>query len=1325
KQVPAMIILLTVTLFTVSPGTTDTQLNDVIDQYFETFKSHISGEEYEIIKNISEETVLYKDQKGNVYRTKQEIFDKEIKDLSIDSNLLKLDEDLREIVKSEDKNKTVPVIVVLVRQPAQDISIKVREEHEPEFKNVTEPARKVYDRIKPRLREEELHALNLSELINAEQALLTAEEKRVLNETGIMLERQVMQMRHEILARTEPEVEKIQTPIVEEMERNGCEIKYNGMIYNSIIADVPVSYLAELAADSSIAMVYYDKVLKATVDISAQTIGADYWWDQGYRGGIWDVAVVDSGIDSSHPALSVDYAKVFHKSAQDLSNYADDPSNPDDLDGHGTSCAGIIASEDSTYKGVAHGLDKLINAKAGYLDVDGGGHIMLSDRMEAIDWAILHCSDGADVISHSYTHNPGADGDTGSCHYMDAVIFSLNVPVVISAGNTGPDFTTVCDPGSAYNVITVGAIDDKNTVSRDDDSIRESSSRGPTGDGRLKPDIVAPGKGIRSCNNEWEVQSDFVSNSGTSFAAPHIAGSVLLILDYKGIRWDAKAIKALLLNTAENIGASGPDNTYGFGYVDLKKAYIHRDNVHIDTLRAKPEGEVEKFYKGQHDEGDRTTLVWNRHVIYDDTNSQTQFDDLSNLDLYIYNETDNRVIDSSISYKNNVEQVKSLSYHSSAIIKIEPFGLYPTGIYSEEYAMATEGNFSEVAPPELCVNLSIPSSVSSDSSFTASLKVTNTGDLKAHDVNATLNGPSVFTRVFGANPQNLGMISGGENKTVTWTVNASSVSSSQDYIISADVDSSSYGEYYTASDLNLITVTSHPTIQSKIDAASPGDTIIIKGGSYQENVRVDKRLTIRSDGDPANCIIHAASPKGYVFEITSDYVNIIGFKIDGASDSCGIYICNANNCNISNNIISGNYQGIYLSNSWRNTISRNNVFSNKNYGIILTDGCCHNQIINNKVSSNLNYCGIYLRESNNNDVHNNSANYNHYQGIELRTSNENMITNNMVKNNGDNGILLNASGGNRLMGNDVSNNSYSGILLNSSNNNDIGNSIANYNYYEGIELWRSNENIITNNTVKNNGDNGIYLEESNDNKITDNIVSKNDYNGIVLGTSNNSEICNNIATYNHYQGIGFWRSNENIITNNTVKNNGDNGIYLEKSNNNKIYLINFMDNANNVYSTESTNVWNTTSKITYTYKGITYTNYLGNYWDDYKEKYPNAEERDSMGIWDTPYRIDSDSDQNPLVVPCENFAQTENVFETDLSVNPYPSISGTHTGMLTPNIRIEISTLYTYSCAGTGGHTKYARIWNDTWSGKEGYWEGYTGDWHNLTFDEPFNAIRR
>jgi hypothetical protein len=163
-----------------------------------------------------------------------------------------------------------------------------------------------------------------------------------------------------------------------------------------------------------------------------------------------------------------------------------------------------------------------------------------------------------------------------------------------------------------------------------------------------------------------------------------------------------------------------------------------------------------------------------------------------------------------------------------------------------------------------------------------------------------------------------------------------------------------------------------------------------------------------------------------------------------------------------------------------------------------------------------------------------------------------------------------------------------------------------------------------------------------------------------------------------------------------------------------------MDNANNVYSIESTNVWNTPSKITYTYKGITYTNYLGNYWDDYKEKYPNAEERDSMGIWDTPYRIDSDSDQNPLVVPCENFAQTENVFETDLSVNPYPSISGTHTGMLTPNIRIEISTLYTYSCAGTGGHTKYARIWNDTWSGKEGYWEGYTGDWHNLTFDEPF-----
>jgi len=75
--------------------------------------------------------------------------------------------------------------------------------------------------------------------------------------------------------------------------------------------------------------------------------------------------------------------------------------------------------------------------------------------------------------------------------------------------------------------------------------------------------------------------------------------------------------------------------------------------------------------------------------------------------------------------------------------------------------------------------------------------------------------------------------------------------------------------------------------------------------------------------------------------------------------------------------------------------------------------------------------------------------------------------------------------------------------------------------------------------------------------------------------------------------------------------------------------------------------------------------------------------------------------------------------------NPYPSISGTHTGNIIPSQDITVHKIYTYPCAGTGGHTEYIRIWNDTWAGKEAHWSGYQHDWHNITFDEPFTLFAK
>jgi hypothetical protein len=78
------------------------------------------------------------------------------------------------------------------------------------------------------------------------------------------------------------------------------------------------------------------------------------------------------------------------------------------------------------------------------------------------------------------------------------------------------------------------------------------------------------------------------------------------------------------------------------------------------------------------------------------------------------------------------------------------------------------------------------------------------------------------------------------------------------------------------------------------------------------------------------------------------------------------------------------------------------------------------------------------------------------------------------------------------------------------------------------------------------------------------------------------------------------------------------------------------------------------------------------------------------------------------------------IIDTRPSKNPYPSIMGTHNGTIKPNQTIEISKIYTYPCIGTGGHTEYAKIYNKSLSIETLPWNGYKGDWHNLSFSEPF-----
>jgi subtilisin family serine protease len=182
--------------------------------------------------------------------------------------------------------------------------------------------------------------------------------------------------------------------------------------------------------------------------------------------------------------------------------------------------------------------------------------------------------------------------------------------IVNSAGNSrkDDDYWIIKDLSSAKNVITVGAI-------QKDMNIADFSSVGPVDNGRLKPDIVAYGKGVKSIDEK----SGYIWMSGTSMAAPHITGLLALLEEeYQRInnhRLRSDLAKALLINSATDLGREGPDYEYGYGLPDAYKAVQAIDSMkRVDSrviLDSVKEGE-ERVYtiRLDKDKDLKLTLAW-------------------------------------------------------------------------------------------------------------------------------------------------------------------------------------------------------------------------------------------------------------------------------------------------------------------------------------------------------------------------------------------------------------------------------------------------------------------------------------------------------------------------------------------------------------------------------------------------------------------------------------------------------------------------------------------------------------------------------------------
>jgi parallel beta-helix repeat protein len=357
----------------------------------------------------------------------------------------------------------------------------------------------------------------------------------------------------------------------------------------------------------------------------------------------------------------------------------------------------------------------------------------------------------------------------------------------------------------------------------------------------------------------------------------------------------------------------------------------------------------------------------------------------------------------------------------------------------------------------------------------------------------------------------------------------------------------------------------HTTIQAAINAANNGDTIYVWAGTYNENIFVNKRVSIIGNGSSFSII--SGSPISDTVKISVDNVNISGLTIKKSSRSDdGIEMSFADYCRIENCVIQNQNYGIRLMQSHSNQLINNTLKSNTFYGfyLLLSNS---NKIIDNVCEWSDK--GVYISSSNNNYLRNNTLKRSDYRGIDISNSIGNKIENCNTSNNGEDGIYLSAADKTIIMNNTCLSNSESDIYLGGCKSNTILNNTMATNglYLTGgtAQEWYSHT-IDTKNTA--NGKPVHYLKNVTSGiapsdggqlilggctKVT---VDNQNYSGVCvgiqLGFSNNLTVKNNNLFLNTRYGIKLESSDWNTVVNNTCNSNVDTGILLQSSDSNTI-----------------------------------------------------------------------------------------------------------------------------------------------------------------------------
>ncbi len=292
------------------------------------------------------------------------------------------------------------------------------------------------------------------------------------------------------------------------------------------------------------------------------------------------VAVADSGLDEDHGDFG----------SRVVGNYdvIGDGSTADLHSGHGTHVACSVLGDGTrgSYGGVAPGAQLYLQA----MENDNTGNFQSPSlnnlvntaynagaRIHTNSWGSAQASDQGKYTSES------EDVDDRANYYDRYYNGVEGFTILFAAGNDGPGAGTVTSPATAKNSVTVGS--HQNRYGGSPDTVWDSSSRGPTDDDRIKPDVIAPGAYVRSCLSQDATDTSggtvqqggwYVEYSGTSMATPNAAGSAALIREYiqeiaQRPSPQGALIKALLVLGARDVGTRDiPNNDEGWGRIDIQ-----------------------------------------------------------------------------------------------------------------------------------------------------------------------------------------------------------------------------------------------------------------------------------------------------------------------------------------------------------------------------------------------------------------------------------------------------------------------------------------------------------------------------------------------------------------------------------------------------------------------------------------------------------------------------------------------------------------------------------------------------------------------------------